>query len=66
VLDRTAWLHASATHLDVTCDLNSVRIEERRAGLDLSPGWVPWLARVVNIHFEPFEPGSTTDARHEP
>lgn len=67
VLDRPAWLHASATHLEITCDLNKVRIAERRAGLDLSPGWVPWLARVVNLHFEPFTQGPETgEARDEP
>ncbi|MEP4194657.1 MAG: hypothetical protein ABJL99_03385 [Aliishimia sp.] len=52
VLHRPAWLDHSATHVDVTCDLNDVRIAERRSGLDVSPGWVAWFARVVSLHFE--------------
>ena len=39
---------ATATHLDVFLPMAAVRIEVRRAGLDLDPGWVPGLGRVVN------------------
>jgi hypothetical protein len=28
-----------------------VDIEVRRAGLDLDPGWVPWLGRVVTFGY---------------
>lgn len=49
----------SATHLDVTLDLDDVRLAERRAGLDLTPGWVPWLGLVVTLHFERFGQGGT-------
>jgi hypothetical protein len=39
------------THIDVWLPLASVRLGVRRAGLDLNPGWLPWLGRVVNIHY---------------
>jgi hypothetical protein len=51
---RPGYVAATQTHLDVTLDLDDVRIAERLQGLDLSPGWVPWLGRVVTLHFEPF------------
>jgi hypothetical protein len=40
------------THLDVFMPLDSVRIEVRLAALDVNPGWVSWLGRVVTIHYE--------------
>jgi len=39
------------THLDVTFDPAQLDIGIRRAGLDIDPGWVPWLGRVVYIHY---------------
>lgn len=53
-LRRRGWAEATATHLDLTLDLDEVRIAERRAGLDRNPGWVGWLGRVVTLHFEAF------------
>lgn len=44
-------LGATATHLDFERPLASVRLDVRRAGLDLDPGWLPWLGRVVTIHY---------------
>jgi hypothetical protein len=32
----------------------------RRAGLDIDPGWVPWLGRVVSFHYRETEPGIPT------
>lgn len=49
---RRGLFAATETHLDVTLDLEDVRLNERRAGFDLSPGWVPWLGCVVTLHFE--------------
>ena len=42
---------ATATHLDIFLPMAAVRVEVRRAGLDLDPGWVPWLGRVVTFHY---------------
>lgn len=51
---RAGYVSSTETHIDVTLDLSDVRLAERMAGLDLSPGWLPWLGRVVTLHFEPF------------
>lgn len=55
VLSRPAYLSATGTHIDITADLDAVRLAERRAGLDLSPGWVPWLSRVLMLTYERFD-----------
>ena len=41
----------NASHLDVWLPLDSARLPIRLAGLDLNPGWTPWLGRVVTIHY---------------
>ena len=41
----------NASHLDVWLPLDSARLLIRLAGLDLNPGWTPWLGRVVTIHY---------------
>jgi hypothetical protein len=49
---RPGVLRVSATHLDITLPLAHADIRVRRLGLDLDPGWVPWLGRVVAIHYQ--------------
>ena len=51
---RLGYVATTTTHIDVTLDLDDVDIAERMAGLDLNPGWVAWLWRVVTLHFEVF------------
>jgi hypothetical protein len=51
VVQRQAWVSATATHLDVIFPLDEVDLRLRRRGLDSDPGWVPWLARIVTFHF---------------
>lgn len=46
---RVSW---TATHVDVGMPLSAVDLRVRRAGLDLDPGWVPWLGQVVRVHYE--------------
>ncbi len=41
-------------HLDLYQDNSQVRLEVRLAGLDLNPGWLPWLGTVVTFHFDHF------------
>jgi hypothetical protein len=41
----------TASHLDVEFPMSAVRLPVRLAGLDLNPGWVPWLGRVVTFHY---------------
>jgi hypothetical protein len=50
---RPARIDATATHLDLYFDLPSADVRIRRAGLDLDPGWVSWLGRVVSFHYLP-------------
>lgn len=49
---RPARIALTPTHADVWFELNRVDLRIRRAGLDIDPGWVPWLGRVVTFHYE--------------
>jgi len=49
---RPAEVVVTATHVDLILDGLGVEVAVRRAGLDLDPGWVPWLGRVVSIHYD--------------
>lgn len=44
---RPARLRWSRTHVDVAFARNAADVRVRRLGLDIDPGWVPWLGRVV-------------------
>jgi hypothetical protein len=48
---RPANLSVIATHIDVFFRLEDAAMRVRRAGLDIDPGWVPWLRRVVTFHY---------------
>ncbi len=48
---RPGRLVATRTHLDIVFAASQVDIRIRRAGLDINPGWVPWLARVIQYHY---------------
>ncbi|HTT39043.1 MAG TPA: hypothetical protein VMH32_15405 [Burkholderiales bacterium] len=49
VCRRTAEIVADPGWLEVRLSLDEVRTEIRSAGLDLDPGWVPWLAIVIQF-----------------
>ena len=49
---RPAMVHATRTHIDLRFDACWVDLDLRLAGLDLDPGWVPWLGRVVSFHYD--------------
>lgn len=49
---RPARVSVTTTHVDVHFRLVDCDIRVRRAGLDLDPGWLPWLGRVVSFHYE--------------
>ena len=51
VVQRQAWVAATATHLDVVFPLDEVDLRLRRHGLDSDPGWVAWFGRIVGFHF---------------
>ena len=44
-------LHHTPSHLDIDLPLAAVRVEVRRVALDVDPGWVPWLGRVVAFRY---------------
>jgi hypothetical protein len=52
---RISW---TPTHIDLYLPLRDADIRIRSAGLDLDPGWVPWLAKVIHYHYIP--PASPT------
>lgn len=52
LLRLDASVHATPSHLDLYASLADVRLPLRLAGLDLNPGWLPWLGRVVRFHYD--------------
>lgn len=51
VVRRSAAVTCTRTHVDIVFDMEASDIVIRRAGLDVDPGWVPWLGRVVSFHY---------------
>ncbi|MCQ8103707.1 hypothetical protein NP590_06290 [Methylomonas sp. SURF-2] len=51
ILAVPALLEADASHVDVFYALDSVNLDLRRVGLDIDPGWLPWLGKVVKFHY---------------
>ncbi|HJZ82355.1 MAG TPA: hypothetical protein VKD91_18480, partial [Pyrinomonadaceae bacterium] len=51
LIRRRGRMAITQTHLDLFFDLDSVDIRIRRAGLDVDPGWLPWLGSVVSFHY---------------
>lgn len=46
-----AVLEIDASHVEVFYPLDAVRLDVRRVGLDIDPGWLPWLGKVVRFHY---------------
>lgn len=53
---RPGHMAITATHADVWMAIEQTDLRVRRAGIDLDPGWVPWLGRVVHFHYGDTEP----------
>jgi hypothetical protein len=51
MIRRPGAIVVTRTHIDVLLRHSQVDVAIRRAGLDLDPGWVPWLGRVVQFHY---------------
>lgn len=62
LLPLRARVCLTETHLDVHLPSSAVRLSVRLAGLDINPGWVDWLGRVVTFHYvdegSPLLPGA--------
>jgi len=53
---RPGRVATSLTHLEICFDLAEADLRLRKLALDVDPGWVPWLGRVVRFHYlEPHE-----------
>ncbi len=48
---RPGRITATRTHIDIFFNLAQADICVRRVGLDIDPGWVSWLGRVVSFHY---------------
>jgi hypothetical protein len=51
IVGRPGRVRATPTHVDVFFGHRAVDLRLRRAALDVDPGWVPWLGRVVQFHY---------------
>jgi hypothetical protein len=49
---RAGRIVITRTHVTIVFALHSVRLDVRNAGLDLDPGWLPRLGRVVRFEYE--------------
>lgn len=48
---RPGRMVVGPTHVDVFFRLDQTDVRIRRLGLDVTPGWVPWLSRVITFHY---------------
>jgi hypothetical protein len=51
LIRRRGLVLASRAHLDICFSLDQADVRLRRQALDVDPGWVPWLGRVVRFHY---------------
>ncbi len=52
LLRMDATIKFSPSHVDIHTAINNVRLPVRLAGLDVNPGWLPWLGKVVSFHYD--------------
>ncbi|PKD38982.1 hypothetical protein CWO84_18220 [Methylomonas sp. Kb3] len=52
LLALTGQIHYSPSHIDLYAPMSAIRLPVRLAGLDINPGWLPWLGRVVGFHYD--------------
>ncbi len=48
---RRGSIACSLTHVDLWLPMHAIDLRIRRNGLDIDPGWVGWLGRVVTFHY---------------
>jgi hypothetical protein len=73
IVVRKGKVWATLTDIDVTLPLKLADVRIRRVGLDIDPGWLPWMGRygrVVRFHYREAESGFDSDwetpSRKEP
>ena len=52
LLRLDATIELSPGHVDIHTAINNVQLPVRLAGLDINPGWLPWLGKVVSFHYD--------------
>lgn len=52
LLHLTAVIRFTPSHVDMHLAMSAVQLPVRLAGLDINPGWLPWLGRVVTFHYD--------------
>lgn len=52
LIQRSGRVAMTATHWDVMFNINQIDLRLRRVALDSDPGWVAWLGRVVQFHYD--------------
>lgn len=52
LITRGGRIANTRTHLDVIFEFDQLDIRIRKAGLDINPGWVSWLGKVIQFHYE--------------
>ncbi len=52
LLRLDATIEFSPNHVDIHTTINNVQLPVRLAGLDINPGWLPWLGKVVSFHYD--------------
>jgi hypothetical protein len=51
VAERRGIFFVTRTHLEVVLPQNSLDLRVRKTGLDIDPGWLPWLGRIVSFRY---------------
>jgi len=52
LLRLRARIYCTPSHVDMYLPLSAVQLPVRLAGLDINPGWLPWLGRVITFHYD--------------
>ncbi|MDB5813774.1 MAG: hypothetical protein JWN23_891 [Rhodocyclales bacterium] len=48
---RLGRIDSTPTHIDIHFRIDDIDMRVRRLGLDIDPGWLSWLGRVVSFHY---------------
>lgn len=51
VVVRFGHVAATKTHIDVFFNHRQADVRLRKSGMDINPGWTPWLGRIITFHY---------------
>jgi hypothetical protein len=51
LIRRPGRIHISSTHIGAGFALSQIDVRVRRLALDVDPGWVPWMGRIVQFSY---------------